>query len=168
MSLSEDEQKKLVELMEKVNFPTPLPIFEAWCKTFGILCAEVIVKRNNNGAEEIFLVNREDKFFSGWHIPGCVHLPSEGINETLNRVLEKEVLMKVDKPIFYNWFERMHGENDGQSKRGYEFSLVFTVNVLGECRESENEKFFPVSNLPSNIVKGHIPIMEQYINEYQE
>lgn len=163
MSLTEEEQFELVRLMHKLKFPVPLPVFEAWCKTFGIVCAEVAVFRDIGNGPEILLIYRKDKFFDGWHIPGCVHLPLECIQDTLRRVLEKEIMVEVDKPIFYKWFERLQGDGDGQSKRGYELSLVFTTNILGEFRENENEKFFPISNLPSNIVKGHIPIVEHFI-----
>lgn len=159
--LSQGEQNKLIKLMEKISFPTPISVFKAWCKVFGVICTEVAVVKNGKNGPEVFLTYRNDEFFNGWHIPGAVHLPNENIDSTLKRVLRTEIKMRVNKPRFFGYFERMKGNGTNQSKRGYELSTFFTCRLMGKAAESDNEKFFPLNNLPKNTMTAHLPILRK-------
>ena len=98
--LTKKEQKELVRLMNKLSFPAPLSVFEAWCRIFGTVCAEIAVIKNKDKNPEIFLTYRKDKFFKGWHIPGRVCIPTEKISNTLRRVYEEEIKMSIAKQKF--------------------------------------------------------------------
>ncbi len=160
-SLTNQEQKDLIKLMNKISFPTPLPVFEIWCKVFGTVCAEIVVLKNGDQEPEIFLTYRKDKFFDGWHIPGCVHLPTERIENTINRVLKKEIQIPPNKAIFFDWFERTSGKNKEQSSRGHEFSLVFIIKSRQKIEENDIAKFFPLRKLPKNIMHHQLPIIKK-------
>jgi hypothetical protein len=161
VKLTEAEVRQLVDLMNKVTFPAPLPVFEAWCRVFGAACAELAVVRQGELGPELFLVYREDKFFKGWHIPGCIHMPHQEFGLTLKRVLDNEIKMDTEIPIFFDWFERPYGHQNGHSARGHEFSFVYTAYLKGESRENENEKFFPFHKLPGDIMHHQIPIVDK-------
>ena len=159
--LSKKEQKTLVKLMKKMSFPVPLEVFEAWCRVFGTVCAEAVVVRKNKGQNEIFLTYRKDKFFKGWHIPGCTHLPIEKIEDTLKRVMKKEIGILFYKASQLGWFERVFGRSRGQSQRGHEFSIVFVVRTSQKVKEDNVAKFFPLKKLPKNIMHHQLPIIKK-------
>lgn len=161
ISLTELEQKDLVRLMNKISFPTPLPVFEAWCRVFGTVCAEMIVIKNRDKNPEIFLTYRKDKFFKGWHIPGRVCIPTEEINDTLKRVCKEEIKMLITKEKFFGWFERPFGKGVGECSRGHEFSFVFIAELKGGATENHAEKFFPLNKLPKNLISLQIPIIKE-------
>jgi ADP-ribose pyrophosphatase YjhB (NUDIX family) len=151
MSLTPLEQNELVRLLGKLEFPTSLPVFFAWCATFGTVGAELAIMRDGSQGPEVFLTYREDKFFKGWHLPGCTHLPTETIMETFERTVKKEIGAKVSAPTSLGWFERPKGEGSDKCPRGYELLIVFTAQVKGSRAETETERFFPLSSLPQTI-----------------
>ncbi|MEK7116782.1 MAG: NUDIX domain-containing protein [Patescibacteria group bacterium] len=167
-SLTSQEEKELVRLINKLSFPTPLPVFEAWCQVFGTVCAEVIVIKNKDKNPEIFLTYRKDKFFKGWHIPGRVCIPTEKIGNTIERVCKEEIKMPITKESFFDWFERPFGKNIGESPRGHEFSFVFTAELKGKKRENQIEKFFPLNKLPKNLLPLQIPIIKKLSYFYKQ
>ena len=158
--LTSHEQTELIRLMDKLAFPVPEPVFEAWCRVFGTVVVEVVVIRENKKTSEIFLEYREDKFFKGWYIPGCVHLPQESFQDTLRRVLKKELHIKSCTTKFFGWFERPYGDRKGQSKRGHETSLVFVCRAKQTLKENDMSKFFALPSLPKNIMHHQLPIIK--------
>lgn len=164
--LTKKEQKELVRLMNKLSFPAPLSVFEAWCRIFGTVCAEIAVIKNKDKNPEIFLTYRKDKFFKGWHIPGRVCIPTEKISNTLRRVYEEEIKMSIAKQKFFDWFERPFGKGMGQSPRGHEFSFVFMAESKNKVRENSTEKFFPLNKLPKDLILSQMPIVEKLLNFY--
>ena len=163
-SLTDQEQKELVRLMNKLSFPMPLAVFEARCRVFGTVCAEVVVIKNRNKDAQIFLTYRDDKFFKGWHIPGRVCLPTEKISDTTQRVCKEEIKMKTGKKIFFNWFERPFGSGIGKSPRGHEFSFVFLSELKGKVKEKTTEKFFSLKNLPKDLLLSQKPIIKELLS----
>ncbi len=164
--MTEAESQQLVELMYKVRLPAPRPVFEAWCQVFGTIPVEVVVMRAGGNGPEVFLLHRADKFFTGWHLPGCVHLPSESVTTTLERVLETEVEMPVTKPEFFDWFERLGGSHYGQSPRGHELSLVYLVKLSGDVKEGAAAKFFPLTAIPKDLITNQDPIIKKLLEKY--
>lgn len=164
--LSLEEQNKLVELMNKVEFPLPLEVFYSWCLNLGSSTAELLLMRKIEDKTEIFLEYREDKFFQGWHIPGCVHLPTESIEDTLNRVIEKEIRFKITSPEFLFWFEYEKGEGLGESPRGHVFSFLYKAFVDEVPELSSTRKFFDLNNLPEDVIKQHIPVLNKLRTEF--
>lgn len=158
--LTKNEQNELVRLMKKIEFPAPVEIFNTWHNVFGIVCAELVVLRQKNGIYEIFLEYRNDQFFCGWHIQGRVHFPNEKIMDTLDRVIKEEVRTIVTTPKFFGWFEYPKGNDIGQCERGHAFSFVFISKPKKMPTTNATRKFFPLNQLPKNLLKGHVPVIK--------
>lgn len=107
MALTETESYQLAQLMGKVEFPTTVPVFEAWCENFITNPLELGVLKD----DKILMIYRKDKYYDGWHIPGSVLTPGSRVNEVLDRLIKREVGTLVTKPEFVNWVEIMKSEN---------------------------------------------------------
>ncbi|MFA6432640.1 MAG: NUDIX domain-containing protein [Candidatus Paceibacterota bacterium] len=165
--LASQEQNELIKLMGKVTFPLPPEVFSAWCLAFPTIAAELAVMRNNDGVREIFLTYREDEFFKGWHIPGSIHLPNEKFEDTLDRVITSEMGMSSSTPYeFYRWFQYQPGNGIGESPRGDVITLMFVCEKPGNVEESDIAKFFPLTEMPEDLLLIHIPIIQALKERY--
>lgn len=169
MSLSEIEQKELLTLMDKLEFPLPSAVFEAWCRVFGNVCAEIAVMRTSNGVHEMLLTYRDDEYFKGWHIPGSIMLPGETIEDTRDRVMRVELSIEPVVSTFIHWFQRMYGTGIGESTRGYELAFLFSIDSsrVKDFPMNEKAKFFALDHMPSDLIPNHVRIVD-YLKDRSE
>lgn len=146
--------------MRKVEFPLPQDVFNAWCVNFTVACVEIALTRDGANEREIFLTYRRDEFYDGWHIPGAVIQEGEEVEDVLKRVARDELEGARFAPKFFSWFEYLKGTEVGESARGNAISLVFSAEAPDTLRESELAKFFPLSDVPGNLISEHVPVVE--------
>lgn len=164
MALTPEESKQLAALMQKVEFPVPVEVFNEWCANFTIGTAEIALFRVNpkTKEKEVFLTYRKDRFFDGWHFPGSVILPGKTVQDTLNKVIKTELgSITITDPKYLTWFERVKGRDEGL--RGQELSL-FYISYTEANIETEAEKFFSLKNIPKNLIPAHIVVVD-YLKE---
>ncbi len=162
MALTPQDAQELLRLIPQATFPLPREVFEAFCFNFITVAVEIALFREKNDTQEVFLTYREDPLFSGWHIPGSVIRPNESITETVQRVQDEEFAMEISAPVFHSWHERMKGEKVGDSVRGHEYGFLYTSELVGEARETETEKFFPVNAIPKDLLRVHTRIVQLF------
>lgn len=165
--ITPEEQKELVRLIEKLELPLPLDVFYAWQNVFASMCAEILLVREKDNKLEVFLEYREDKFFKGWHIQGRIHMPPEKIEDTLNRVIRDEVQASVTTPEFFGWFEHPKGKEINESPRGHAFALVYIARPKEMPKENGTRKFFPINEIPKDILPEHVPVIVKLRDSYK-
>lgn len=158
--LTNQEKEELVRLMRKAEFPLPQDVFNAWCVNFTVPCIEFALVRNGVSGREIFLTHRADEFYNGWHIPGAVIQAGEKVKEVLKRVAQNELQGAQCTPRFLSWFEYVKGTGVGKSMRGHTIALVFFAEAPNTLRESNVAKFFPLSEIPGDLISEHVPVVE--------
>ena len=161
MSLTPEEQEIAASLLSKATFPLSRDLFNAWCGSFVVPCVEIALLRNGEKGREIFLIYRHDEFFKGWHIPGSVIQPGQTIAVMLKKVADNELQHAQLRPQFLSWFEHMKGNAPNESARGHVISLVFVSEVPESLIESEIEKFFPLTDVPGDLLPEHISVIEK-------
>ncbi len=152
--LNENEQKQLIELLEKIE-PGFYPIELFWqfarLNTLGFI--EFVPLRLNNGVIEVLLTRRstDDAFWPGkLHIPGCTIRPCDNKEDVFKRLLNEEIgyTDKIE-PMYLTTEVR-------KSARGNELSLVFFVELN---QTPENGDFYSVNNLPDDVIKEHLGLI---------
>jgi 8-oxo-dGTP pyrophosphatase MutT (NUDIX family) len=105
-----------------------------------------------------------------WGIPGGLMELGETTEETAKRELYEETGLSVEK---LNLIDIYSGEkNFIRAQNGDEFYVVtiayYSNTFYGDLRVNDEESlectFFRFDDLPKNIVKSHLLILEQYIN----
>ncbi len=158
--LSDLEVTLLVLLMDRVRWPVPQQVFEAWEGNFYNCAVELGIGRP--GEEEVFLVRRPntDRYYPGqWHMPGKVILPGMNIQTTLAALIDNELggvdlghmtridtfeFSKVDRP------------------RGQGVCFLFHASVdVATAELLPNGQFFPVDQLPEPMIGHHIPMIRR-------
>lgn len=114
----------------------------------------VPLRRSRTGEVEVLLTRREadDPYWPNQpHVPGTVLRASDregSYADAFMRILEGELagISTVGEPVFIQ--NSFH-----QVKRGRELALIHYVEVAGEPK---NGAFYPVNNLPKNIVSHQV------------
>lgn len=164
--LSSSEQEILVSLLSKLS-PGFLPqeIFFQMCRLNVLSAFEIIPLRMKEGKVEVLLTERPDNdlFWGGqWHTPGSIILSTDtpdSLNDVKERVL-KELNYPQEKycDLIYSSMELK------KWKRGMTISIYHYLEV------EENYgvgRFFPVDELPENIVENQAEVIERVAGVYR-
>jgi|SRR3989344_153494 len=158
--LTKTEETTLITLLEKLTPPYPPEIFHAICQSFVTVAIELAVIRTRRNVKEIFLIERHDADFNGWHLPGSVILPSETVEDKVANLISSEVGDIVNTATFIRWFEFMKGEGANECARGQEFGLLYTLHISETVeigKEIKNGIFVSLKETPSNIWQNILP-----------
>lgn len=128
----------------------------------GESCLELCIFRNNpNVGLEIFLLVRadDDKIWAGkLHIPGVRKLVTDTDDSCLRRLLG-------EVPFFVNIYNIQYcASKIFQNSRGTEFSDIRWVQV--DYDRHFDKYFFPVGNLPNNIIDFQYEIIREALKGY--
>ena len=148
-----EEEKILIEGIEKVKDPIPPLVYNALATRFPHVTIEIgVLRKTMEGKREILLIRRlpNDKFWTNlWHVPGTIIRNRESFNKALQRLMDDEFCFNFkEKPEFITWINYLH------YPRGHEISLVYRHTVESDFMPPKG-KFFPISDLPADIVKEH-------------
>jgi len=157
MSLTRDQELELALLLRKMTLPTQTQeLFEAWCYSQITNPVELAILRRRGKEMQIFLIYRKDKFYDGWHMPGSIILPGKTVFQTIENLKIREVPTIAPPFFFVGYAEIPRGEGERENVRGQALSLIYACyDSCGAVQDSENERFFPLYDLPSNILGSH-------------
>ncbi|CRK82390.1 NUDIX hydrolase [Neobacillus massiliamazoniensis] len=120
-----------------------------------------------NEREEILLQLRSD--IKKWGLPGGAMEYGETLEETAIRELFEETGLKANRLTFVDILsgkQECHKYPNGDEVFGVT-TVYFTEDIYGELsindRESLNLKFFPLNNLPSNLVEKAKYIIDKHL-----
>ncbi len=135
------ETENLVRLLKKVKLPAPYPVFIALSKSVPFIAVDLAVMSDKN---HILLTYRKDEFYDGWHIPGSILRYGELAKNAYERVMKKELGMKILKPKFIDYFDILFDSRD----KG--IALLFVIKPKTKPKVG---KYFSLKNLPENFLK---------------
>ena len=165
--LTKQEEKELIRLLGKMEFPVSQELFFAWSKSSTTVSADVILMRKSAIGHEVFLTYRDDLFYKGWHVPGSVRLPPEAWEDALKRVLTDELGLPASTKVeFFKWIDHQNGTGIGQSPRGSVISIYSICMNSEGVVENEKARFFRVSDLPTDIIPIHVPIIQEVVRKF--
>ncbi len=158
--LSNNEEKQLVYLLNKLEFPVSEELFQSIMSSFVSVPVELAVF-NEKG--HILLIYREDKEYSGFHIPGTVLRNNEKVTDALDRLMASEVKeLKLSKPTSLGWLEINRGVGEYENKSRHEISLLYHSKLEGENTEAKHN-FFEPTKLPENTLPHHKKLIKEIL-----
>jgi hypothetical protein len=146
----------------------PLEIFLEIARLTVTPIIEIVPLRNVPLGTEVLLVER-DKNDPNW--PGMLHTPGtvlrandkEGaFEDAFGRILKGELGLSN-----FGGKPNLAGYIFHQVKRGRELGLVFWIEITTP-NEPKIGRFYPYSNLPSNIIATQIPHIDLAVNHFLE
>lgn len=165
-----DDERLLLSLLKRLPPFLPLDVFHELSKRVMLTAVETVCLRTGENGIEVFLTRRspDDEYYPNlWHSPGTMLRADDaprqmnvaaGYESAFRRLEEKELHLKfVDTP-------RLVGSRLYSSPRGSENSMVFLAEIEGE---PENGKFFPVDELPADLVESHRGIIAIAVRHYE-
>ncbi|KKW19658.1 MAG: hypothetical protein UY63_C0008G0018 [Parcubacteria group bacterium GW2011_GWA2_51_10] len=158
--LTSREAEQLIELLGKLRWPVPENVFYAICENLVSCTVELAVLRSPDDPE-ILLIERHDKYFDGWHLPGGIQRPGERASETLARIMKEELDITAvgGTPEFIpEQLEFLKGTGSLEVSRGQERTWLFILWVAHE--EIPGKQFFSLNTLPSNFLRHHKKIID--------
>jgi|SRR3989344_2299849 len=160
--LSKGEEKKLIYLLGKLDFPVSEELFQSIMSSFVSVPIELAVFNDKN---QILLIYREDKEYNGFHIPGTVLRNNEKVEDALNRLRNTEIRgLKISEPRPIGWVEINKGFGEGENKSRHEISLPHYCR-LTEQNSAVEYNFFELNKLPENILPHHKKLIKEIINK---
>ena len=146
----------------------PPEVFDAICEYLITTPIELAVLKLGGNDSEILMVYREDKYFTGWHMPGSVVLPgrtAEGIFPVLlRRELGLEFARLRNKPKFVISMDVMKGSGPDQCNRGQEVNRLYTLWLEEAEAEliqpDDHRRFFPLNRIPDDVLPHHRTMIE--------
>jgi ADP-ribose pyrophosphatase YjhB (NUDIX family) len=153
--MNESDQKKLVKLLKNLKkekmYPPNMP-FEIWRAIQDLVptpTAEVIITRTG---KDFLLVERRDKFWGGWHIPGGFMAMGESSETACNRFSQKDLGIKVK----FEKIVHVHAWTD--HPYGHPLSLVCVCKPIGEPEAGE---YF--TKIPSPMIPHHGDFIKAFL-----
>lgn len=146
----------------------PYPLFMAITAKIVTPTLELAVFKEENEALEILLTRRPDDdehWPSQWHVPGTVirSTDNEGSYETcFERIVRDELrdLVAIDTP---EWISIEFWEME----RGRELDQLHYATLLRASDLPNDMQFFPVDNLPSDLMRHHRDMIATIAKAYQ-
>lgn len=150
--LTELEEKSLVDLLRRVQWPVKSDIFKAIANKLVTTPIELAVLDSDN---RVLMFYRKDDEYDGCHLPGTVLRDNENVLTAIKRLLQSEVVGgKVTPPISLGWVEITKGNGSGQNPTRHEISLLH-VCWLTDPYQGKGGEFFPIDQLPKNTLPHH-------------
>ena len=134
-----------------------------------ILVGAIVIALDRNG--RILLQQR--KHPAGyWAIPGGLMELSESVEDTARRELYEETKLKVETLHLINVYSG--SKNYIKTPNGDEFYTVtvafYSTEVSGELEIDKSEsldfQYYRPDELPSDIVKSHMPILKEFLDKH--
>ena len=157
--MTKEETNKLVELLKQIepgflNFD----VFIQIARLVVLSIIEFVPLRIKGDKIEVLLLSRggDDPIWPNeLHVPGTVIRPTDNENKiymAFNRIINEELKgTKLSEPYFV-------GSILHKSKRGAEHAQVYWVEVKEEPKVG---KFYPVDELPTNLIESQIKFIKQ-------
>jgi hypothetical protein len=164
--MSEEEQKKLVELLK--NVPAgflPFEVFMEIARLAVLPIIEFVPLRYVDNQIQVLLMRRE-KDDNLWpnelHTPGTVIRPTD-LDSTehlaFKRIMEEELKgVELSAPVYV-------GSNLHKSRRGAEQAQIFWVEVLNEPSIGE---FHSIDKLPEEVMQSQIGFIKLAVNDFEK
>lgn len=163
--LSEDEVQQAVALLSKLE-PGFLPLELFW-QVYRLTPAPTLqiipLRRTSRGIVEVQLIRRpaDDPLWPGlWHNPGTVLRATDTFGSAANRLFDDELggFGTAEDLIFVeNLFNK--------STRGTEVVLLYRMD--GEDGEPAEGAFFPVDDLPKDIIESEIALIRRAAADFK-
>lgn len=162
MALTDKETKKLVELLEKLQWPVPKEVFHVLTRKTITVPLELCVLDDQN---RLLTFYRKDEEYDVHHTPGTVLRDNESVSEALKRLIASELVdYNITGPENIGWVYVSRGNDYGQDPNRHEVSLVFMARLAG--KESGGSGIFsPLDALPENILFAH-HLMAKKLQQY--
>lgn len=152
--LNKKEEGILITLLAKLSQRKSYSreVFEALSRTSPRIAIEAVALRKREGVIEVFLTRRppDDVYANLLHVPGTIIRNKEKFTETWERLEEEFRAPVVSEPKLVEVF------NNLKERRGHFISLVFACEISGEPATG---KFFPIANLPDDLIDHHRPMI---------
>ena len=161
------EIMEFIQFLEKVvknsyRFPDEKTM-RAVHETISIWAIELVISRRRQRKKEILLTiydGEAEKFQGKWHIPGGYNLwPEPDIQATCSRIARRELGIDVQylKVIdIYKWLSEEH-------PYGHPLSIYAECLPQETITESDKLRFFPIDELPENLLEPHRRFIEKYL-----
>jgi len=162
MPLTQKEERKLVELLEKLEWPVPKEVFHALTRKTVTVPLELCVLDDQN---RLLTFYRKDEEYDVHHTPGTVLRDNENIPEALERLISSELVgYNITKPENIGWVYVPRGNEYGQDPNRHEISLVFMARLISKGGEADGV-FSSLDALPENILSAH-HLMAKKLQQY--
>lgn len=165
--MNSTDQKMLVRLLKQLE-PGFLPyeIFEQVARLAALSIIEFVpLRTGKDGKVEVLLLERapDDPIWPGMvHSPGTVIRPGD-TEGTMYKAFERIVKDELNGTAISNPY--YVGSLLHKSRRGTEHAQIYWVEVLGEPRVGT---FYPVDELPDNLVESQPKFIKLAAKSYQE
>lgn len=132
-------------------------------KTISMWAIELVIVHRRQRKKEILLAIYDggaEKFQGKWHIPGSYNLwPELDVQATCSRLAKRELGIDVRyrKVIdIYKWRSEEH-------PYGHPLSIYAECLPKEVIAESDKLRFFPIDELPENLLEPHRRFIEKYL-----
>lgn len=170
MSLTDQEKKELVVLLEKIeNTEIRGEIWHQLVKKFITVPVELCILDDN---DRVFLVYRKDQEFDGYHMPGSVVNDWETVEEARARLIQDEVVtgagIEITEPEPIGWVESVREAGPAEASTRHGVLLLHIARFRGDFIAREGMGFYAFDAIPSNTLGCHkylIPFFERYLRD---
>lgn len=129
----------------------------------------MIIVRKNGGQTEILLQKRKDTgWMDGfWELGACGHVEK---GETLKQAAIRETKEELGLDLKEQDLDFVGLNHNNIEKKGTYYCMYFKVNnfsgtpTIGEPEKCAEIKWFPITNLPQNIIPIRKIAIENYLN----
>ena len=154
-TLSKEELHLYLELQKKVGWRrTGTTVFQSFFPLLPFVPFELAVVREIGHRTHILMWHRNDEHYCGWHMPGGYILLGENDQQVVERVLTKEVGLKLRSWEFIRCFNT-------RPETGWvpNHQMAKFYHCIAEGEPSTGQ-FFPVDHLPERTLAHHIRYVE--------
>ena len=148
-------RKNAVLALKAINpqLPYGTELFNEIARVTVGTAIEAVILRKKFGCTEVFLTKRPDgEAYGGlWHCPGTFLRPGEDEADAFKRLEDKEKVGKFTNKRFIGY------KNTPNEERGHIIQLIFLCDI--EPVAGNVGTWYPVDNLPTNIVDNHRVIL---------
>ncbi|HEY4505057.1 MAG TPA: hypothetical protein VJI73_04785 [Candidatus Paceibacterota bacterium] len=153
--IDKEKAVEMVRLLKKESY-LPLDLFNTLNGLVSLWATELVIFRTGDAGKEILLkiYDGEAETFHGiWHIPGGYNLFTENdIQETCSRLAKIELGADVSAGKILGAYKWKKGEHP----YGKPLSLYIECSPTGVLEETQLNRFFPINDLPQDIVSPHL------------
>lgn len=154
----------------------PPEVFDAMCEHLVTAPIELAVLRQGVSGSEVLMLDRHDRYFAGWHMPGSVILPGRNTPIVFRSLLKRELGLDFDQlekqPELVDCLDIMKGPGLGQCSRGqeanrlYVLRLNYSESTMVECHSKR--QFFPLTQLPPTTLPHHQTMIQRVLSYLQK
>lgn len=159
----DDIRSRTAKLLGQIDPRQPLgtELFDSIAKLSVSVAIETVSFRIENGKIEVYLTQRspiDTAYPNQWHCPGSFIRPGEEISDVLQRLEKKET------GIIFKGANHIATVNNPAETRGHIVQLIHLCEICGQGRG----KWFPLDQLPKNIVEQHRIIIQKALAYFED